>query len=55
MFYAVLNPVFPLIKALFPKYMLTNEQLGRAMLKVAKDGAPKRVLESSDIGTLVPK
>jgi len=45
----VAAPLYPLWKALFPNYVTTTEQLGRAMLKVAKDGAPKHVLESRDI------
>jgi hypothetical protein len=39
----------PLFKALFPGYVTTTEELGRAMLEVTKRGAPKRVLESRDI------
>ena len=50
-FYAVLWPILPLLKA-FPKYVTTTEKLGRAMLIVAKRGAPKRVLENSDINKL---
>ena len=48
-FYAVLRPLLPLLKALFPSYVTTTEQLGRAMLAVAKRGAPTRVLENRDI------
>jgi hypothetical protein len=29
--------------------MTTTEQVGRAMIKVARDGYPKPVLESEDI------
>src|SRR5271157_1591066 len=50
--YAVLGPILPLLKRLFPKYVTTTEKLGRAMLIAAKQGAPKRVLESSDINNL---
>jgi uncharacterized protein YbjT (DUF2867 family) len=45
----VLRPAFPLMKALLPNQVTTTEQLGRAMLKVAREGYPKRVLESRDI------
>ena len=48
-FYAVLRPLLPVLKALFPAYVTTTEQLGRAMLAVAKYGAPKRVLENRGI------
>jgi uncharacterized protein YbjT (DUF2867 family) len=50
--YAVTGPLFPVLKALFPKYVTTTEQLGRAMLKVAKQGAPKPVLETPEINSL---
>jgi len=48
-FYTVLGPLLPLLNARFPKYVTTTEQIGRAMLKVASVGWPKRVLETSDI------
>jgi hypothetical protein len=47
--YAIVSPVYPLLQALFPKYVTTTEQLGRAMIQVAKHGAPKQVLEVADI------
>jgi hypothetical protein len=36
----------------FPGQILTTEQIGRAMLKVARSGAPKRILEAKDIDAL---
>lgn len=48
--YAVMTPLYPVWKGLFPKYVTTTEQVGRAMISVARNGAPKRVLESQDIG-----
>src|SRR5579862_1108598 len=50
--YAVIGPLYPLWKLLFPKYVTTTECIGRAMLKVAKQGAPKHLLEVSDINSL---
>jgi uncharacterized protein YbjT (DUF2867 family) len=47
--YAVMGPLYPVWKLLFPKYVTTSECVGRAMLKVAKQGGPKHVLESQDI------
>jgi uncharacterized protein YbjT (DUF2867 family) len=47
--FVIAAPLYPLWKALLPKYVTTTEQLGRAMIKVAKQGAPKHILESSDI------
>jgi len=51
-FYTVLNPILPLLKSAFPQYITTTEQLGRAMLTVAKSGFPKPILESKDINSL---
>jgi uncharacterized protein YbjT (DUF2867 family) len=52
--YAVTKPLLPTLRRIWPGYILTTEQFGRAMLIVARHGAPKRVLESSDINVLVP-
>ncbi len=49
LFYVLLGPLLPLLKGRFPKYVTTTEQIGRAMLKVAKLGWLKRVLETVDI------
>jgi uncharacterized protein YbjT (DUF2867 family) len=51
-FYTVLNPLFPLFKFAFPQSITTTEQLGRAMLQVARRGFPKSILESKDINSL---
>jgi len=47
--YAMVGPLYPIWKLLFPKYVTTTECVGRAMLNVAKRGAPKSVLENQDI------
>ena len=47
--YSVMRPVLPLLLRIFPKHVTTTEQVGRAMLAVAKRGYPKPVLESADI------
>jgi hypothetical protein len=47
--YGVLGPLFPVLKALFPRYAITTEQVGRAMLAVATSGSPIRLLENRDI------
>jgi uncharacterized protein YbjT (DUF2867 family) len=50
--YAATRPLLPLLKRVWPAHILTTEQFGRAMLSVARHGAPKRVLESSDINAV---
>ena len=51
-FYAAMAPLLPLLNAAFPKYVTTPEQVGRAMIKVARQGATKSVLENSDINAV---
>ena len=51
-FYDILTPILPAVKKLFPRQILTTEQVGLAMLLVAKHGYPQPVLESKDINTL---
>ena len=50
--YAVLAPLYPVLKVLFPNQITTTEQVGRAMLVAARRGAPTRVLENRDINAL---
>jgi uncharacterized protein YbjT (DUF2867 family) len=47
--YVVAAPLLTWLNRVAPKYMTTTEQLGHAMIKVARDGFPKPVLESEDI------
>ncbi|MDQ1829508.1 NAD(P)H-binding protein [Massilia scottii] len=51
-FYSLMKPVLPLLRAAMPKHVLTTRQVGQAMLAVVRNGARKRVLESADIGPL---
>jgi uncharacterized protein YbjT (DUF2867 family) len=50
--YLMMGPFIPLLMALFPKFVTTTEQVGRAMIRIAKQGASKRLLENSDINAL---
>ena len=45
-------PLLSLLNRVAPKYMTTTEQVGRAMIKVAREGYPSAVLESEDINRL---
>jgi len=51
-FYSVLTPILPLLRRTFPAQIGSTEQVGRAMLLVAKHGFPRPVLEAKDINTL---
>ena len=50
--YVVVAPLYPVWKSLFPNYVTTTAQVGRAMIHVAREGAPKRVLENRDINAI---
>jgi uncharacterized protein YbjT (DUF2867 family) len=51
--YPIVAPLYPVLKVLAPKFVTTTEDLGRAMVTIAKSGAPKSVLEVPDINALV--
>jgi uncharacterized protein YbjT (DUF2867 family) len=51
--YSVVGWAYPLIKALAPNQVMTTTELGKAMVHVARNGAPKKVLEASDIVAIV--
>ena len=51
-FYILTKPLLPILRWAFPAFILTTEQIGRAMLAVARNGAPKRILESRDVNAL---
>jgi uncharacterized protein YbjT (DUF2867 family) len=48
-FYTLGKPLLPLLRLVIPDQILTTEQVGRAMLAVAKHGFPKQILEIKDI------
>jgi len=50
--YVVAAPLLSLLNRVAPKYMTTTEQVGRAMIKVARNGFARPVLESEDINSL---
>jgi uncharacterized protein YbjT (DUF2867 family) len=51
-FYTVMTPLLPILKALFPRAIITTEQLGRGMLRLARSGYSKHVLEAADLAAL---
>jgi uncharacterized protein YbjT (DUF2867 family) len=50
--YVAAAPLLSYLARTSPKFMTTSEQLGRAMIKVARNGYPKPVLESEDINAI---
>jgi uncharacterized protein YbjT (DUF2867 family) len=51
-FYIAAAPLLTLLHRMAPKYVTTSEQFGRAMIRVARHGYPKPVLESEDINAV---
>ena len=47
--YGLMKPVLPMLRWCFPRLVTTTEEVGRAMLIVARRGASKRNLENRDI------
>jgi hypothetical protein len=49
---SLLAPLWPILQWLWPSGIITTEELGRAMILAARNGGPKRVLESADLVAL---
>jgi uncharacterized protein YbjT (DUF2867 family) len=47
--YTVFRPLLPLLRVIAPGSVISTEELGRAMIRAAREGAPKRVLENRDL------
>lgn len=51
--YQLLKPLMPLVESVAPNFVITTEELGRAMIVAARYGAPKRILETKDLRALL--
>ena len=47
--YKVISPLYPILRLLFSKYMVTLEELGKAMINVTLYGTEKKILECRNI------
>ncbi|MCZ7379455.1 epimerase [Micromonospora sp. WMMC250] len=47
--YAVTRPLFPVLRRLLPNHVTTTDGIGRAMLRVAREGSPTRVLGNREL------
>ncbi|MET7708237.1 NAD-dependent epimerase/dehydratase family protein [Micromonospora sp. NPDC005413] len=47
--YAITRPLFPVLRRLLPNQVTTTDGIGRAMLRVARQGSPTRVLGNRDL------
>jgi hypothetical protein len=52
LFYRLLRPLLMLLRRALPGSITSTEQMGRAMLAVARRAPPRPVLESADINRL---
>jgi uncharacterized protein YbjT (DUF2867 family) len=50
--YVGLAWLYPLIRRVAPKWVTTTEQIGRAMLHVARQGSEKKILDPPDMNAL---
>lgn len=50
--YTVFTPLAPVIEALAPSLVITTEELGRAMIRAARERPPTHVLEMRDLHAL---
>jgi len=50
--YSLLGPLAPLIQALAPGWVITSDELGRAMIRAARERPPTHVLEMRDLQAL---
>jgi uncharacterized protein YbjT (DUF2867 family) len=47
--YKIFAPFYPVLKTLFPKYVVSLKELGKSMINVTLYGSEKKVLECKDI------
>jgi len=47
--YAALSWAYPVLLRIAPKFVTSTEEVGRAMIAVARSGYPKKVMEMADI------
>jgi uncharacterized protein YbjT (DUF2867 family) len=50
--YAIIGPLYPLLSRLFPRALVTSAELGQALLRTARQAAPKKILAAADIAAL---
>ena len=53
--YKITGPIYPVLKALFPKYVVSLKEVGTSMIEVVLNGSDLKVLECNDIRALANK
>ena len=51
-FYTVAGPLYPVLERLFPSFVTDTARVGRAMIRVARNGYARQVLENRDINAV---
>jgi hypothetical protein len=51
--YALTRPLLPFLLRAFPNHVLTTDEIGQAMLLVARHGTLRPILETGDIRSLL--
>lgn len=52
--YRFVRVLYPVLRAVFPKYVSTTENIGRAMIGLARHGASERILTSPAFNAITP-
>jgi hypothetical protein len=50
--YELSKPIWPVLRWAFPSHVTTTEEIGRAMIVVARFGFEKRIVENKDFGVI---
>ena len=50
--YGIAGPLYPLVAAVLPRWVTTTEKVGLALIRAAREGAPREILENGDINDL---
>jgi len=50
--YAVVGPLYPVLRRAMPASVTTTEKVGLALIRAAREGAPRQILENRDINEL---
>jgi uncharacterized protein YbjT (DUF2867 family) len=51
-FYTITGPLYPLLRRIVPRYVTTTVNVGRALIRLAAEGFPRRILDTADINQL---
>ena len=50
--YSMLGPIYPLLETVAPKHVTSSDRLGLALIRAARDGAPKALLGNAEINAM---